>query len=38
MIQSTTDSLGLSSKAMSDAIYTLNDNTDLLAELQKFKV
>ncbi len=38
-IQSTTDSLSLSSKAMSDAIYTLNDNTQrLLAELQKFKV
>jgi methyl-accepting chemotaxis protein len=38
-IQSTTDSLGLSSKAMGDAISALNENTmQLLAELDKFKV
>jgi methyl-accepting chemotaxis protein len=38
-IQSTTDSLGLSSKSMSDAISALNENTmQLLAELDKFKV
>jgi methyl-accepting chemotaxis protein len=38
-IQSTTDSLSLSSKAMSDAINALNENTmQLLAELDKFKV
>ncbi len=38
-IQSTTDSLDLSSKAMGDAINALNENTmQLLAELDRFKV